>query len=159
MPRSTKSFLFPDVNVWIALTFRGHIHYAEARIWLDSVSEDAEFCFCRLTQLGFLLLLTPSAVMGNKVLSGAGEWDVYDEWLENGRASYVEESPAIELAFRSLSKSPQVAPKDWADSYVSAFAQVSGLRLVTFDQALQSRTAGVAPAETIAKYIASRPEN
>jgi hypothetical protein len=65
--------------------------------------------------------------MGNKVLSGAGEWDVYDEWLENCRASYVEESPAIELAFRSLSKSPQVAPKDWADSYVSAFAQVCGL--------------------------------
>jgi len=142
MPRSTKSFLFPDVNVWIALTFRGHIHYAAARIWLDSVSEDAEFCFCRLTQLGFLRLLTTSAVMGNKVLSQAGAWDVYDEWLENGRASYVEEPPAIELAFRSLSKSPQVAPKDWADSYVSAFAQVSGLRLVTFDRALQSRAAG-----------------
>jgi hypothetical protein len=59
--------------------------------------------------------------------------------------------PAIELAFRSLSKSPQVAPKDWADSYVSAFAQVSGLRLVTFDQALQSRTAG-SLLKTIVKY-------
>jgi uncharacterized protein len=111
MPRSTKSFLFPDVNVWIALTFRGHIHHAAARIWLDSVSEDAEFCFCRLTQLGFLRLLTTSAIMGNKVLSQAGAWDVYDEWLENGRASYVEEPPAIELAFRSLSKSRQSLQK------------------------------------------------
>jgi hypothetical protein len=36
---------------------------------LDSVSEDAEFCFCRLTHLGFLRLLTTSAVMGDKVLS------------------------------------------------------------------------------------------
>ena len=142
MPRSTRSFLFPDVNVWIALTYRGHIHYEAARIWLDSVSDDAEFCFCRLTQLGFLRLLTTAAVMGNRVLSQAEAWDVYDDWLENGRATFIEEPPEIERAFRSLSKSRQVAPKDWADSYVSAFAQVSGLRLVTFDQTLQRRTTG-----------------
>jgi predicted nucleic acid-binding protein len=109
---------------------------------MDSVSDDTEFCFCRLTQLGFLRLLTTVAIMGEKVLSQAGAWEVYDDWLENGCASYVEEPPAIELSFRSLSQSPQAAPKDWADSYVSAFAQVSGLRLVTFDQALQRRTAG-----------------
>jgi toxin-antitoxin system PIN domain toxin len=128
--------------VWIALTYRGHIHHVAARGWLDSVPEDAAFCVCRLTQLGFLRLLTTVAVMGNKVLSQAGAWKVYDDWLENGRASYVEEPPAIELSFRSFSQSSQVAPKDWADSYVSAFAQVSGLRLVTFDQALHRKTAG-----------------
>ena len=142
MPRSTRSFLFPDVNVWIALTYRGHIHHTAARTWLDSVPDDSELCFCRLTQLGFLRLLTTAAVMGNKVLSQAEAWDFYDDWLENGHAAYVEEPPAIELTFRSLSGSGQVAPKDWADSYVSAFAQVSGLRLVTFDHALQRRTAG-----------------
>jgi uncharacterized protein len=142
MPRSTRSFLFPDVNVWIALTFRGHIHHAAARAWLNSVPDDSELCFCRLTQLGLLRLLTTAAVMGNKVLSQAEAWDLYDDWLEHGHAAYVEEPPAIELTFRSLSESRQAAPKDWADSYVSAFAQVSGLRLVTFDQALQRRTAG-----------------
>ena len=142
MPRSTRSFLFPDVNVWIALTYRGHIHYAAAKTWLDTVPDDSELCFCRLTQLGFLRLLTTAAVMGNKVLSQAEAWEFYDDWLENGHAAYVEEPPAIELTFRSLSQLSQVAPKDWADSYVSAFAQVSGLRLVTFDQALQRRTAG-----------------
>lgn len=142
MPRSTRSFLFPDVNVWIALTFRAHKHHTAARAWMDSVSDDAEFCFCRLTQLGFLRLLTTAAVMGNKVLSQAAAWEVYDDWIENGQATYVEEPPAIERSFRSLSQSAQVAPKDWADSYVAAFAQVSGLRLVTFDQTLQRRTAG-----------------
>jgi predicted nucleic acid-binding protein len=80
--------------------------------------------------------------MGNKVLSQVESWDFYDDWLEHGHAAYVDEPPAIELTFRSLSESRQAAPKDWADSYVSAFAQVSGLRLVTFDQALQRRTAG-----------------
>ena len=80
--------------------------------------------------------------MENKVLSQASAWEVYDDWLENGRAGYIEEPPSIERIFRSLSQSKQPAPKDWADSYVSAFAQVSGLRLVTFDQALQKRTEG-----------------
>jgi toxin-antitoxin system PIN domain toxin len=138
--------------VWIALTYRGHIHYTTARAWLDSLPDDSELCFCRLTQLGFLRLLTTAAVMGNRVLSQASAWDVYDDWLENGRGSYIEEPPAIEYSFRSFSQSRQAAPKDWADSYVSAFAQVSGLKLVTFDQALQRRTAGsvlLKPARTI----------
>lgn len=142
MPRSTRSFLFPDVNVWVALTYRGHKHYAAARTWLDSVPNDSELCFCRLTQLGFLRLLTTAAVMENKVLSQSEAWDLYDDWLENGHAAYVEEPPAIELTFRSHSESGQAAPKDWADSYVSAFAQVSGFRLITFDQVLHRRTAG-----------------
>jgi len=142
MQRSTRSFLFPDVNVWIALTYRGHIHYNAARIWLDSVPDDSELCFCRLTQVGFLRLLTTPAVMGNRVMSQAAAWEVYDDWLENGRAGFIEEPPSIERIFRALSQSRQPTPKDWADSYISAFAQDSGLRLVTFDQALQRRTGG-----------------
>ncbi len=142
MPRSSRSFLFPDINVWIALTFRGHIHYDAARNWLDSVPDDNELCFCRLTQIGFLRLLTTPAVMGNRVLSQESAWHVYDDWLDEGRASFLEEPAAIEPIFRTLSQSRQPASKDWADSYISAFARVSGLRLVTFDQALQRRTDG-----------------
>src|SRR3974390_1541184 len=139
MPRSTRSFLFPDVNVWIALTYRGHVHYVIARTWLASIPDDSELCFCRLTQLGFLRLLTTPAVMGDEVQSQAAAWDVYDEWLEDGRAVYVEEPPSIEQIFRTLSRSQRPAAKDWADSYVSAFVQASGLRLVTFDRALHQR--------------------
>jgi hypothetical protein len=142
MPRSTRSFLFPDVNVWIALTYRGHLHYASARTWLDSVPDESELCFCRLTQIGFLRLLTTPAVMGNKAVSQSEAWEVYEDWLDKGRSVFVDEPPLIEEIFRALSRSRQAAPKDWADSYVSAFAQVSGLRLVTFDHALQRRTHG-----------------
>jgi uncharacterized protein len=130
------------VNVWVALTYRRHIHYTTARAWLDSVPDDWELCFCRLTQIGFLRLLTTSAVMGGNVFSQAAAWEVYDEWLGKGRAGYLEEPPAIEQVFRSISQSTQSAPKDWADSYISAFAQVSGLQLVTFDQTLHRRTIG-----------------
>lgn len=142
MPKSTRSFLFPDVNVWIALTFQGHVHHKTATTWLGSVPDNSELFFCRLTQLGFLRLLTTSAVMGNRVFSQGAAWEVYDRWLGDGHATFVEEPSSIEPVFRSLSRATHSTPKDWADSYISAFAQVAGLQLVTFDQALQRRTAG-----------------
>lgn len=142
MPRSTRLFLFPDINVWIALTYRAHIHYSSAKAWLDSVADDSELCFCRFTQLGFLRLLTTSSVMGNQVRSQAAAWETYDDWLRNGRATYVEEPPSIDYIFRTLARSPQASPKDWADSYLAAFAQASAFRLVTFDQTLGRKTPG-----------------
>lgn len=142
MPKSSRSFLFPDINVWIALTYRGHIHHGRARAWLDSVADDRSLCFCRITQLGFLRLLTTTAVMGTRVLTQVSAWEVYDNWIENGRAMFIEEPPSIERTFRATSKSQQSAPKDWADSYLCAFAQASELRLVTFDHALHERTSG-----------------
>lgn len=141
MPRSTRSFLFPDVNVWIALTYRAHKHHIAARTWLDSLADESELCFCRLTQLGFLRLLTTDAGMGSQVLSQTQAWETYDDWLQRGQAIYMDEPPTVEQVFRSFSQSGQPAPKDWADSYVSAFAQASGIQLVTFDRTLHRRTA------------------
>lgn len=140
MPRSTRSFLFPDINVWIALTYRGHIHYSAATNWLDKTPGETQLCFCRFTQLGFLRLLTTAPVMGDQLCSQTQAWKIYDQWVSSGHAIYVEEQPSLELIFRKLSRSPQAAPKDWADSYLSAFAQASGLRLVTFDQSLARKT-------------------
>lgn len=142
MPRSTRLFLFPDINVWIALTYRAHIHYSSAKMWLDSVAVDSELCFCRFTQLGFLRLLTTSSVMGNQVRSQAAAWETYDEWLRNGQATYVEEPPSLDQIFRTLSRSPQASPKDWADSYLAAFAQAAAFQLVTFDQTLGRKAPG-----------------
>ena len=139
---SSRLFPFPDVNVWLALTFRGHIHHVAANKWLASIPDDLELCFCRFTQISLLRLLTTDAVMKDNVLSQQGAWRVYDAWLENGRAIFLEEPPSVEILFRSLSQSLQRSPKDWADSYLSAFAQVSGIELVTFDQSLHRRTAG-----------------
>ena len=66
MPRYLKSFLFPDVNVWMALSFQGHVHHEIAREWFESLDDpdDARLCFCRITQLSFLRLITAEAVMG-----------------------------------------------------------------------------------------------
>jgi toxin-antitoxin system PIN domain toxin len=140
MTKYSRSSLFPDVNVWIALTYTKHAHYDSAQRWYTALPEEARLFFSRFTQISFLRLLTTSAVMGNEVQSQAGAWDLYDDWLREGGASYLEEPASVEAAFRSSSQSRNVAPKDWADSYLAAFASVSGLQFVTFDQAFRGKT-------------------
>jgi hypothetical protein len=49
------------------------------------------------------------------------------------------EPATIELRFRALSQGKRAAPKDWADSYLAAFAGEAGLCLVTLDQALYKK--------------------
>ncbi len=47
----------PDVNVWIALAAERHAHHMRAREWFATLA-DERLVFCRITQLGFLRLLT-----------------------------------------------------------------------------------------------------
>ncbi len=90
MPRSTRSFLFPDINVWLALSYQRHIHYPSARGWFERLEDDSQVCFCRFTQLGLLRLLTTGAVMGeDKVLSRAEAWVVYDRWVDSRRPRII----------------------------------------------------------------------
>jgi toxin-antitoxin system PIN domain toxin len=144
MPRSSSSFHFPDINVWLALSYERHAHYPSARGWFERLEDNSRVCFCRFTQLGLLRLLTTVAVLGeDSVLSQAEAWLVYDRWLQDDRVLYVDEPTALEPRFRSLSQHSRPAPKDWADSYLSAFAETAGFRLVTFDQALPQKGTNV----------------
>ena len=137
MPASTTSFLFPDINVWIALTYDGHIHHTTAANWFESLGPDSRFFFCRFTQLGLLRLLSAEAVMGRaEVMNQVQAWQAYDQWLQDERVSLLEEPPGLERIFRALSRHKRPAPKDWADSYLSAFAAASQLSVVTFDRSL-----------------------
>ena len=142
MPRSSNSFLFPDINVWLALSYERHQHYSVAHAWFASLGDDTRICFCRLTQLGLLRLLTTDAVMGgaDKALNQAEAWRAYDRWLEDDRIFLVEEPVAIEIRFRAFSQQRRPAPKDWSDSYLLAFAETADMKLVSFDQALRSKS-------------------
>ena len=144
MPKSTSSFLFPDINVWLALSYQRHIHYPSARTWFEQLDDHSRVCFCRFTQLGLLRLLTTGAVMGEEeVLSQNEAWLVYDRWIEDDRVLYVEESSALEVRFRALTQNERSAPKDWGDSFLYAFAETADLHLVTFDQALRQKGTNV----------------
>jgi toxin-antitoxin system PIN domain toxin len=140
MIRSSKLFLFPDINVWVALTYERHIHHVIARKWFEGLAPTARLFFCRLTQLGLLRLLTAAAVLGpDRVKSQQEAWKAYDRWLEDERVEMLDEPEGIEAHFRALTRSARASPKDWADSYLAAFAQASRLTVVTFDQAFQGK--------------------
>lgn len=139
MPVSTTSFLFPDINVWVALTHAAHVHHQVAGDWFADLPEDVRFSFCRFTQLGLLRLLTAEAVMGDEVLSQIDAWVVYDRWLQDRRVTLVEEPPALERRFRALTRSRKAAPKVWADAYLAAFADAAQITLVTFDRGFRGR--------------------
>ncbi len=141
MPKSSNSFLFPDINVWLALSYQRHVHFAVARRWFESLEDDARPCFCRFTQLGLLRLLTTDAVMGeDEVMTQAAAWQAYDMWFEDDRIFFLDEPPALEPRFRAFSHQRRAAPKEWSDSYLCAFAETAGLRLVTFDRALLAKS-------------------
>src|SRR6185436_18261453 len=121
MPPSTSS-LFPDINVWVALTYEGHAHHANAVDWFATLSEDSSLVFCRFTQLGLLRLLTTAAVMGDEVMTQPQAWAAYDQWRQDPRVTLVDEPTEIETRFRALTRRRQPATKDWADSFLAAFA-------------------------------------
>jgi toxin-antitoxin system PIN domain toxin len=139
MPESTTSFLFPDINVWIALTYQGHIHHGRAAEWFSTIPADSRLFFCRFTQLGFLRLLTAEAVMGDELMNQRQAWQTYDRWLQDDRVACLDEPSGLERIFRNLTRLRRPATKDWADSYLCAFASASQLSLVTFDRSLSRK--------------------
>ena len=144
MPKSPSSYLFPDINLWLALSYDRHVHHRVALAWFKQTREHERICFCRFTQLGLLRLLSTKAVMEEDgFLSQAEAWKVYDRWLVDERILLLKEPVLIESQLRELSRGHRPEPKVWSDAYLAAFAGSAGLRLVTFDQSFRSRAIDV----------------
>jgi len=125
--------------VWVALTYEGHVHHLVAHDWLADAGDDVRLLFCRFTQLGLLRLLSAEAVMRDEVMNQRDAWGAYDRWLEDDRVELLDEPPGLERRFRSMTRLRHPAPKNWADSYLAAFAGVAQLTLVTFDRAMRRK--------------------
>jgi toxin-antitoxin system PIN domain toxin len=130
--------LFPDVNVWLALTYSRHAHHPAAVRWFDSLAGATVF-FCRFTQMGLLRLLTNDHVMEDDVLGQRAAWRAYRRWYDDERVEFLREpeSPEFESLFEKRSESIRPSTKLWADAYLTAFAKTAGLTLVTFDRGFQ----------------------
>ena len=139
---STSTFLFPDVNVWLALVHQIHPQHNSAQAWAESLDEDAVLYFCRFTQLGLLRLLTNHSAMGIDVLTQSRAWDAYDALRADPENRMMEESPGIDPLFRQYTHRDEASTKQWADGYLAAFALAAGIQLVTFDRALAGKVEG-----------------
>jgi uncharacterized protein len=142
MKVSMSTYLFPDVNVWLALAHEIHPHHQAAESWEQSLPTAATLCFCRFTQLGLLRLLTNPSAMSRDVLTQSEAWQAFDA-LEQALGSAMLQEPAgIDPRFRRLTNRDEVSTKQWADGYLAAFAESGQMALVTFDRALAGQVKG-----------------
>ena len=132
------SLSFPDINVWLAVASSEHAHHAAARRWWEE--ETGQIAFSRLTQMGFLRLMTTAAAMDGRPLSMAEAWSVHDRLFEDDRVVFVPEPAEVEARFRAHARGGAASPKLWADAWLLAFAESAGGALVTFDRALAARS-------------------
>jgi uncharacterized protein len=133
------SLTFPDVNVWLALSAPEHVHAAAARRWWEQ--ETGRIAFSRMTQTGFLRLMTMAAAMDGRPLTMAEAWRVHDRLFEDDRVAFVPEPVGVETRFREHSAGPTASPKLSADAWLLAFARDAEGTLITFDRALAMRGA------------------
>jgi toxin-antitoxin system PIN domain toxin len=133
-----NSLNFLDSNVWLALCVSRHVHAERARRWFEGVGEE-HFFYCRFTQLAVLRLLTTESVLGADTVTMAGAWRLLDSIQSDDRIALLSEPEGLERELRSHSKLTTRSPKVWADAYLLAFTSVAGLKLITFDRALNGR--------------------
>jgi len=85
--------LLLDTNVWLALTFQSHSHHIAAKEWITSSAEQ-EFCFCRVTQMGFLRLATNRKAFPMDAVPLNRAWQLYEALLTDLHVVYAEEPSA-----------------------------------------------------------------
>jgi uncharacterized protein len=122
----------PDINVWIALASDRHVHHEAARDWFGGVQTGGA-AFCRVTQMGFLRLLTNRQVMGEDVVTQKEAWQVYQQLSRDQRAAFLPEPLNLEETWRRLTQGGATATNTWTDAYLAAFASLRGLQIVSLD--------------------------
>ena len=133
--RKSRIFL-PDINVWIALAADKHIHHLAAQNWFDAVDPGGA-AFCRVTQMGFLRLITKPQVMREDVLDQRTAWRVYEQLARDSRLVFAGEPANLEPVWKRLTQGLFSGTNVWTDAYLAALALVEGLTLVSFDQGFQ----------------------
>ena len=126
---------FPDVNFWVALTVIEHVHHDRAAAWYEEPSSD-RIAFSRITQMGFLRLLTNRKALGPDTMSVPGAWKTYETWRREPRVTYAAEPDGLEAEWRRLGNTLGHGPNFWTDAYLAAFAMSAGFTLITFDRQL-----------------------
>ena len=133
MPKS--KICLPDVNVWIALAWDGHVHHEIAKSWFATLDADAA-AFCRITQMGFLRLMTNARVMGSEALSQRNAWTVYEDLSRDKRVTFTPESAGVEPVWKRYTQGLFTGTNVWTDAYLASLATIEGMELVTFDRGL-----------------------
>jgi toxin-antitoxin system PIN domain toxin len=127
-----------DVNLWIALVADQHVHHPAASRWFRNLGDD-KLAFCRVTQMGFLRLLTNKHVMQEEVVGPDQAWETYRALRSDWRIRYLAEPVELAELWHSFTLGRATSPNLWTDAYLCAFVHAAGLTLVTFDSKIPKR--------------------
>ena len=123
----------PDANLWIALTVGQHVLHTPAKYWFESAANDT-IAFCRVTQMGFLRLLTNPLVMQGDALTAIQSWRVLRQLRANDQVIFAPEPSELDPAWQRMTAAHTTGANFWTDTYLAAFAETAGYTLVTFDR-------------------------
>lgn len=130
MPNVSLDLL--DINVWLALVDPDHAHHDRARLYWEKQSAE-QIAFCRISMLGFLRLITHHKVMGGNPMTPREAWDAYLVLRSLPEVIFLPEPLEIEGFLSTRLDSAEFPPHLWTDAYLSSFALIHDLRLVSFD--------------------------
>ena len=118
MPRS--KICLPDVNVWIAFAWAGRLHHEIAKTWFASLGP-GEAAFCRITQMGFLRLITNARVMSNEALSQRNAWAIYEDLSRDKRVTFTIEPAEVEPVWKRYTQGLFTGTNAWFFFIINAF--------------------------------------
>jgi toxin-antitoxin system PIN domain toxin len=120
-----------DINVWLALVDKRHIHHPVARQYWEDTSVQNR-AFCRITANGFLRWSTQARVMPDP-LSTHEAWIIYRQFLSLPIIGWLSEPPGFDDRYCALTCAPGFVHHLWTDAYLAALAMVGNCRLVSLD--------------------------
>jgi toxin-antitoxin system PIN domain toxin len=106
--------------------------------WFDGLSDRDAVYFCRVTQQGFLRLVTTRAIFGVGAVSNNRAWEGYLKLRQDPRVQWLDEPEGLDELWMRSGRSRESSPKRWMDAYLAAFARLHSLRLVTFDRGFRA---------------------
>ena len=133
---STGPRVLADVNIWLATVVEQHPHHAHAIHWWRNkvLPEHHTVCFCRVTQLGLLRLLTNTTLMGSSCRTCEQAWSDYDRLVLQRAVEYIDEPSSLGGLLRKHTRGRDSSASLWTDAYLAAFAQAADVELATFDR-------------------------
>ena len=122
----------PDVNVWLALAVMQHPHHdAAAAYWKNLTG--CSVCFCRVTMLGLVRLLSQPKVMGEQALTLTQAIAAYHQFAVLPEVN-LQPEPADCGDQLQRFLSTDTPARLLTDAYLAAFAVSARMRMVTFDK-------------------------
>ena len=130
-----------DANIWVALAFSTHPHFAEAKKEFESADSLRPVAFCRSTQQAFLRLITTPRLQEfyrSGLITNEEAWEKWEALLALPQVIWLDEPVGIDAIWRKYARLKTASPKVWMNAWLAAFAEGHGIRLVTLDRDFQT---------------------